>query len=41
MARPDFEYVHEFSEGLASVIHGGKWGFIDHSGQMVIEAAAA
>lgn len=29
--------VHQFSEGLAAVRFGAKWGFVDHAGKLVIE----
>ena len=29
--------VHQFSEGLAAVRFGTKWGFVDHTGKLVIE----
>jgi hypothetical protein len=45
---PRFGFARDFSEGLAAVnvrgklhdnsVHGGKWGFIDASGALVIPA---
>ena len=32
-----FDSCRSFSEGLAAVMIGGKWGYIDKSGKMVIE----
>ena len=32
-----FDGARDFSEGLAAVKRGGKWGFIDKSGRLVIE----
>jgi len=32
-----FDFAKDFSEGLAPVKVGGKWGFIDTTGKMVIE----
>ena len=34
---PKFELASLFSEGLAAVKSGGKWGFIDKSGKFAIE----
>lgn len=33
---PQFDYAGEFSEGLAMVKVGDKWGYIDKTGEMVI-----
>lgn len=32
-----FDGAQDFSEGLAAVKRGGKWGFIDKSGRLVVE----
>lgn len=34
---PDFEYLSDFSEGLAAAEKGGKFGFIDKTGAWIIE----
>lgn len=34
---PQFEYVHNFSEGLAAVSLNNKWGFINREGKIVIK----
>jgi len=34
---PIFEWAESFHDGLALVKTGGKWGFIDNTGKMVIE----
>lgn len=34
---PQFEYVHNFSEGLAAVSINSKWGFIDKESKIVIK----
>lgn len=34
---PRFEQARSFSDGLAAVRVGGRWGFIDHSGRTVVE----
>ena len=34
---PQFDYVRDFSEGLAVVEKDGKWGVIDKNGKVVIE----
>ena len=34
---PQFEFARRFSEGLAAVDIGGKIGFIDKAGKLVIE----
>ena len=31
-----YDYVYVFSEGLAPVSKGGKWGFVDKEGRLVI-----
>ncbi len=36
----DFQRVRPFSEGMAPVIMGGKWGYIDHGGNFVIDLHA-
>ena len=36
---PEFEHIHDFSEGLAAVNVGSKWGFIDPTGKFVIPLA--
>jgi len=33
---PQYDDARDFSEGLAAVRVGGKWGYIDRSGKMVI-----
>jgi len=35
--QPKYEEAEKFSEGLAAVKIGGKWGFIDTTGKMVIQ----
>ncbi len=35
---PQFDFVFDFSNGLAAVEIGGKWGFIDKSGKIVLQA---
>jgi hypothetical protein len=35
--KPQFEKAESFSEGLAAVVKGGKWGFIDKTGKMLIK----
>jgi hypothetical protein len=35
---PSYEEDEPFSEGLAAVQQGGKWGFVDHQGRLVIPA---
>lgn len=37
VAAPQFDNAGAFSEGLAAVQVGGKWGFVDKSGKVVIE----
>ncbi len=32
-----FEYAEPFSEGFAAVDMGGKWGYIDKTGKLVIK----
>lgn len=32
-----FEAARDFSEGLAPVMKGGKWGYVDKSGRVVVE----
>ena len=34
--QPQFDEATDFSEGLAAVKIGGKWGFVDKSGKFVI-----
>ncbi|MGK3799683.1 WG repeat-containing protein, partial [Enterococcus faecium] len=34
---PKFTGARSFSEGLAAVEEGIKWGFIDHTGKFVIK----
>ena len=34
---PIFEEAKSFSNGIAAVRKGGRWGFIDMSGQQVID----
>lgn len=34
---PEFEFAHDFVEGLAAVVQAGQYGFIDDSGAVVIE----
>jgi hypothetical protein len=38
LAAVDFDAARDFSEGLAAVKVGGKWGWIDTTGKLVIEA---
>lgn len=38
LTEPVFEATQVFSEGLAAVQTGGRWGFVDTSGQMAIAA---
>ncbi|HZU37703.1 MAG TPA: WG repeat-containing protein [Gemmataceae bacterium] len=33
---PQFERAHDFSEGLAGVERGGRWGYVDTAGHVVI-----
>ncbi|PSO79918.1 MAG: hypothetical protein BRC51_06045 [Cyanobacteria bacterium SW_12_48_29] len=33
---PQFDYAGEFSEGLAPIKISDKWGYIDKTGEMVI-----
>ena len=32
-----FDYIGDFNEGLARIVVGKKYGYIDHSGQVVIK----
>jgi hypothetical protein len=34
---PQYQRAADFSEGLAAVEVGGKWGYIDKTGRMVIQ----
>jgi hypothetical protein len=34
--RPEFEQCRDFSDGLAAVCRDGRWGYIDHAGEMKI-----
>ncbi|WP_370659100.1 WG repeat-containing protein, partial [Campylobacter coli] len=36
IAKPEFDDVGVFSEGLAKVKLNGKWGFIDKSGKIIV-----
>jgi hypothetical protein len=35
--KPAFNLVHSFSEGLAAVQIAGAWGYVDKTGQLVVE----
>ena len=37
MIEARYEWASAFSEGLAAVSEGGKWGFVDRSGAAVVE----
>jgi hypothetical protein len=32
-----YQHAHDFSEGLAAVEYGGKWGFIDKTGKFMVD----
>jgi hypothetical protein len=34
--KPSYDDAYPFSEGLAPVSSGGKWGYIDKSGNLVV-----
>ena len=36
--QPKFDLILPFSEGLAAFQHGGKWGFLDKTGKIVVPA---
>jgi hypothetical protein len=36
--KPKYEYISEFSEGLASFLYNEKWGFVDTLGNVIIPA---
>lgn len=38
VVEPDFDQCRRFSEGLAAVLKGGRWGYIDHAGDFAIPA---
>ncbi|MBL0161173.1 MAG: WG repeat-containing protein [Bryobacterales bacterium] len=37
MIEPKYDLTFHFSEGVAAVMVGGKWGYIDTTGRMVIQ----
>ena len=36
LINPQFEHVHNFSEGYAAMQKGGEWGFVDKTGRFAI-----
>ena len=34
--RDEYNYVGDFSEGFAEVRKGGKWGFVNKKGELVV-----
>jgi hypothetical protein len=35
--KPDFNYIEDFSEGMAVIIANMKWGYIDKTGKVVVQ----